>query len=420
MSRIARIELYHVTVPLPARFYPAWIPGMPQTENRFTLVRVCTSDGVEGYSAGPAIARERAGLGEILGPYLLGEDATDIALVQQRLREISYLGWRNYWIEPAFWDIKGKLAGKPVCELLGGKPCTVRLYASTGEVKEPGVRIEEAEQRLDEGFTTIKLRVHDFDERVDIRQVKETARALGDRMKIAVDANQGWRVTIIGDAPLWDLTRARRFAEVCADAGVAWLEEPLSMTEYEDLAFLTASSHVPIAGGELHSSGLPELRMMIERRCYDVFQPDAVFAGGIAQTMEVIKLCRRHGLGYSPHTWTNGIGLAINLQLFAASGYADERELEYPLSPPGWTVEARDGLLTEPFTHTRGTLTAPSRPGLGFEIDPRALRRWGKRFSVMDRKRLVWFSVRTRGIRVSREIDRVRQQRMKQQQVDKG
>jgi D-galactarolactone cycloisomerase len=411
-SRVARVELFHVAVPLPATFRPAWIPGMPSNENRFTLVRITTEDGVEGYSAGPAIARERAGLGDLLGPYLLGEDATDIGLVQQRLREIAYLGWRNWWIEPAFWDIKGKLAGKPVCELLGGSPCEVRLYASTGEVKEPAARIEEVEARAAEGFGTVKLRVHDHDEAADIRHVAETARALGGRVRLAVDANQGWRVTIIADAPLWDLARAKRFADACADVNVAWIEEPLPMDAYDDLAALTAHSRVEIAGGELHSSGLPELKMMIERRCYHVFQPDAVFTGGIAQTIEVARLCRQHGLAYSPHTWTNGIGFAVNLQLFAASGFAAERELEYPLAPPGWTVEARDGLLREPFVHERGSLHVPSRPGLGIEIDRRALSRYGRRFSVMDRKRLVWFSLRHRGLAASKEIDRVRRARL--------
>jgi L-alanine-DL-glutamate epimerase-like enolase superfamily enzyme len=416
MTKVARIELYHVATPLPARFYPAWIPGMPQTENRLTLIRVTTDDGVEGYSAGPAIARERAGLGDLLGPYLLGEDATDIGLIQQRLREISYLGWRNYWIEPAFWDIKGKLAGKPVCELLGGSPCPVKLYASTGEVKTPSARIEEAETRYQEGFRAIKLRVHDFDEAVDIAHVTEVARAIGKRMKIAVDANQGWRVTIIADSPLWDLARAKRFADACADAGVAWIEEPLSMTEYADLTELTSYSRVPIAGGELHSSGLAELRMMIEQHCYDLLQPDAIFTGGIAQTMEVIKLCRLHQLGYSPHTWTNGIGFAVNLQLMAASGYAGRKELEYPISPPGWTVEARDMILEEPFTHQNGTLDTPNRPGLGFSVNSKVLRRYGKRFSVMDRKRLIWFSLRTRGLKVAKEIDHVRKQRIAGQQ----
>jgi len=385
---------------------------MPQNDNRFTLIRVTTEDGVVGHSAGPAIGRERAGLGDLLGPYLLGEDATDISLVQQRLREISYLGWRNWWVEPAFWDIKGKIEGMPVCELVGGKPCTVHVYASTGEVKTARERIEEAEARYEEGFTTIKLRVHDDDEEVDMRQVADTTAAVGDRMKIAVDANQGWRVTIVSNAPLWDLERAKRFADACADLGVAWIEEPLSMTAYDDLSALTAHSRVPIAGGELHSSGLPELKMMIERRCYDVFQPDALFTGGIAQTMEVIRLCREHGLGYSPHTWTNGIGFAVNLQLMAASGYAAERELEYPLSPPGWTVEARDGILEEPFVHEKGAIETPRSPGLGFEIDRRALARYGRRFFVMDRKRLVWFSLRTRGLRASREIDAARRRRI--------
>ena len=411
MSTIVRIELFHVAIPLPAPFYPSWIPGFPQTENRFTLIKVITEDGVVGYSAGPAMGRERAGLGELLGPYLIGEDATDIALIQQRLREMSYLGWRNYWIEPAFWDIKGKLADKPVYMLLGGQPCSIELYASTGEVKRPEERIEEAEARRAEGFGTIKLRVHDFDEALDIQQVVETAKAVGHKMNIAVDANQGWRVTIIGDAPLWDLERAKRFADACADAGVSWVEEPLPMDAYDDLSALTAYSRVPIAGGELHTSGLPELKMMIERRCYHIFQPDALFAGGIAQTMEVARLCREHGLIYTPHTWTNGIGLAVNMQIMAASGFADVRQMEYPINPPGWTVEARDAILETPFYHGRGKLETPTQPGLGFTINQRVLRKYGKRFFVMDRKRLIWFSLRTRGLKVSKEIDQVRKER---------
>ena len=411
MSTIARIELFHVAIPLPAPFYPSWIPGFPQTENRFTLVKVITDDGVVGYSAGPAMGRERAGLGELLGPYLIGEDATDITLIQQRLREMSYLGWRNYWIEPAFWDIKGKLADKPVYELLGGQPCSIELYASTGEVKRPEERIEEAEARRAEGFGTIKIRVHDFDEALDIQQVVETARAVGDKMNIAVDTNQGWRVTIIGDAPLWDLERAKRFADACADAGVSWVEEPLPMDAYDDLSALTAYSRVPIAGGELHTSGLPELKMMIERRCYHIFQPDALFAGGIAQTMEVARLCREHGLTYTPHTWTNGIGLAVNMQLMAASGFADVKPMEYPINPPGWTVEARDAILETPFYHGRGKLETPTQPGLGFNINQGVLRKYAKRFFVMDRKRLIWFSLRTRGLKVSKEIDQVRKER---------
>ncbi|HEX2195852.1 MAG TPA: mandelate racemase/muconate lactonizing enzyme family protein [Actinomycetota bacterium] len=410
-DRVARVELYHYASPLPATFRPSWIPGFPQDENRATLIRVVTESGVDGWSAGPAIGRERAGLGGLVGPYLIGEDATDIGLVQQRLREMSYLGWRNWWIEPAFWDVKGKLAGKPVCALLGGAPRDVRLYASTGEVRDPAARVEEAQARFEEGFRTIKIRVHEDFER-DRAQVEATAAAVGHHMAIGVDANQGWRVTAVADAPRWDLARARRFADVCADAGVAWLEEPLAMDAYDDLARLTSESRVPIAGGELHTSGLPELKTMIERRCYSIFQPDAMFTGGIAQTMKVIELCRQHGLTYTPHTWTNGVGFAVNLHLMAASGYADEKELEYPIDPPGWVPEARDSMLAEPFLHDKGTLRVPDKPGLGIEIDRTALRKHAKRFFVMDRKRLVWFALRDRGIKAAREMDAAKRSRL--------
>ncbi|MBI2394773.1 MAG: mandelate racemase/muconate lactonizing enzyme family protein [Deltaproteobacteria bacterium] len=408
MSKVARVELWHVEVPLPATFHPSWIPGFPQNENRFTLVRVVTDDGVEGFSAGPAMGHERAGLGDLLGPYLVGADATNIDVVQQRLREMGYLGWRNWWIEPAFWDIRGKLANKPVYELLGGRAQPVPLYASSGEVREPSARVAEAEARYAEGFRAIKLRVHDFDERVDERQVQETARALGGKMKLGVDANQAWRVAAVGPAPRWDLARAMRFADVCADAGFAWLEEPLPMDAYDDQAELTRYARLPISGGELHTGGLAELRMMIEKRCYSIFQPDAVFTGGIAQTMEVARLCKQHGLTYTPHTWTNGIGFAINLQLYLGSGFAGHKELEYPLDPPGWVPSARDGILEQPFLHERGVLSPPTLPGLGFRVDERALRRFGKRFFVMDRKRLAWFSLRTRGLKATLEIDRAR------------
>ncbi len=411
-TAVARIELYNFAAPLPATFYPSWIPGFPMNENRATLIRVITQDGVEGWSAGPAVSRERSGLGSILGPYLMGEDATDIDLIQQRLRELGYLGWRNWWIEPAFWDIKGKIAGKSVARLLGGTPSTVKLYASTGQVRSPRDRIKEAEARHSEGFDVIKIRVHE-DEESDLAQMRETARAVGGFMKIGVDANQAWRVTAISDAPLWDLARAKRFARECAKEGISWIEEPLPMDAYDDLAELTKYSKVPIAGGELHTSAYPELAMMVQRRCYKIFQPDAMFTGGIQQTFKLAQLCKANKLTYTPHTWTNGVGFAVNLQLFAAAGFSDAKELEYPLDPPGWMPEARDAMLKEPFLHNRGTLEVPDKPGLGFEIDERALRKHGRRFFTMDRKRLAIFALRERGLKAAKEMDAAKQARLR-------
>ena len=60
MSRIERIELYHVEVPTPAPFYPSWIPGYPQTACRYTLARFYTDDGRLGQAAGAAAAVDAA------------------------------------------------------------------------------------------------------------------------------------------------------------------------------------------------------------------------------------------------------------------------------------------------------------------------------------------------------------------------
>ena len=405
MNKITCVELFHVRIPLDTAFYPSWIPGFPQTENRFDLIRISTESGVQGYSAGPAISTERSGLGNLIAPYLIGQDASNIELMQQRLREISYLGLRSNWIEPAFWDIKGKEANKPVYELLGGKHQNIKLYASTGEVKEPEARLEEVQARFEEGFHSIKLRVHDFDVQKDIAQVKAITDVYGDKMDIGVDVNQAWRVTIVNNAPTWDLKRAKYFADACADMGVSWIEEPLPMDAYEDQATLRAYSKVPITGGELHSSGYPELKMMIEKGCYDIFQPDAIMSGGISQALATAKLCKQHGLKFTPHTWTNGIGFAVNLQVMLASGFADSMHMEYPINPPSWTIKKRDALLTQPFMHDRGILTPTNKPGLGFEIDAQALKRYGRCFFKMGQKRLIWHTLKDKGFKAAKEID---------------
>ncbi|MCF6248379.1 MAG: mandelate racemase/muconate lactonizing enzyme family protein [Desulfobacula sp.] len=398
MSKIACIELYHVRIPLDKPFYPSWIPGYPAKENRFDLIKIITEDGIEGYSAAPAMSSERLGLGNLLAPYLIGHDATDIVLMLQRIREIGYLGLKVGWIEPAFWDIKGKLADKPVFELLGGRRETVLLYASTGEIKDEDSRVFEARKRLEEGFKTIKIRVHEFDVKKDISHVKAVVDAVGDKMAIGVDANQGWRVTIINDAPSWDLDRAKYFADACADMNIAWLEEPLPMDDYESLTKLTKYSKIPITGGEIHSNGKNELKYMIEKRCYNIFQPDAVMTGGIAHALEVAAHCKKHSMGFTPHTWTNGIGFAVNLQVLLASGFNGLKPLEFPINPPSWTIEKRDGILKQPFYHINGTLQPTYTPGLGFEIDQKALAQYGEKFFSMNKRKLILYTIKDKGL----------------------
>jgi L-alanine-DL-glutamate epimerase-like enolase superfamily enzyme len=405
--KVTRIQLFHVAIPLTQPFYPAWIPGYPQTVNRFTLLRVFTDEGVEGVAAGVAFENERQGLGSLLGPYLLGVDPTDIPTVRQRLREASYLGWRNYWMEAAFWDIKGKAEGRPVWALLGAaEGGRAPVYASTGEVHDPDRRAAEVLELRGRGFRTVKLRVHSFDPADDVAQVDVVRSAVGDTVDLAVDANQGWRVALIDDAPQWDLDRARSFADACADLGVRWIEEPLDMYAYDELAELRSVSRVPIAGGELNG-GWHEFKVMMEKGSLDIYQPDATMGGGIGDILRVIEACRQRDLDFSPHTWTNGLGLLVNLHVWAAG--PRRLPLEYPLEPPGWVPEVRDGLLTQPIdVDADGSVAIPDGPGLGVHLDEDKLSRFGKKYFDMTQTRLAFKTIRDKGLRTALELGRKR------------
>lgn len=405
--KVDRIELYHVAIPLPKPFYPAWIPGYPQTVNRFTLLRLTTDDGVQGLAAGVAFEEEREGLGGLLGPYLIGLDPTDIPTARQRIREASFLGWRNYWIEAAFWDICGKLEGKPVWALLGGQEAgRAEVYASTGEVHPPEQRAEEVLQLREMGFQTVKLRVHSFDPAEDVAQVETVRRAVGSSLHLGVDANQGWRVALVEDAPLWTLERATEFAQACADLDIRWIEEPLDMVAYDEQAELRRRSAVPIAGGEMND-GWHEFKVMLEKGSYDIYQPDATMGGGIGDAKKVLDACREQGLGYTPHTWTNGLGFLINLQVYAAG--PRDFPIEYPYEPPGWVPEARDGLLANPIeVDAEGTVAVPDVPGLGIELDEEKLARYGQKYFEITSRGIAIKTVRDKGLFAALSLARKR------------
>ena len=405
MSVVDSIELYFVNFPLAAPFSPAWLPGVVRRSSSFYLVRLRSDDGVDGYSGFNAVGRERAGIGDALAQLLLGKSVHDIEHVQQMLRIPAIGGIRNFWVEPAFWDIRGKLAGKPVCELLGGERCRLKLYASSGESRAPAARIDEAHACREAGFGMLKLRVHD-DEVTDIRQVQETARALEGRMRFAVDCNQAFHNFAAGPGPVWDLARARRFVDASFEAGMAWVEEPLFMEDHAQLAELTAYSRVPVAGGEVHTAGYYELAAMVARRCYHIFQPDAVWTGGISQTMAVARKVREAGLKFTSHSWSNSIGFAVNMQIMAASGFAGEIEFEYPYGLPAWTEEVNNALFKEPIVRDGGWLEVPDRPGLGFEIDERALAHYGRCFFRANRKTSVWMPEALRDLSIPAPLGR--------------
>jgi L-alanine-DL-glutamate epimerase-like enolase superfamily enzyme len=139
---------------------------------------------------------------------------------------------------------------------------------------------------------------------------------------------------------------------------------------------------------------------MFEKDCFDVYQPDATFAGGIAQVKKVLDRCRETGRLFSPHTWTNGIGFYVNWNMVLADRQ-NQLPLEYPLEEPSWIPEFRDGIIAPILPDDNGMLHPFTRPGLGFEIDKKLLKKYGKRFFKMTETRLKLKVIREKGLKAA-------------------
>jgi L-alanine-DL-glutamate epimerase-like enolase superfamily enzyme len=326
----------------------------------------------------------------------------DIDRIQSLLKQAGFLGWLNYWIEPACWDIIGKAKGKPVYELLGGEARPIEAYCSFGELHEPAQRIEEVLAMKERGFKVFKLRAKAKEFKDDVRLIEEVRKGVGDGPVLGVDANQGWLASIVERIPAWDLKRAIDYAKACADNKIEWLEEPLDWHDYDGLAALKKVSPVKISGAELNH-GWDEIKIMFEKDCFHVYQPDAVFAGGIAQVKQVIDACHQHNREYSPHTWTNGIGFYINWNMVLADR-GNTHPLEYPLEEPSWVPEFREGIIA-PIIPDKNAMLAPfTRPGLGFEIDKKMLKKYAKRFYHQTAAGLAFKVIREKGLKAALEI----------------
>jgi D-galactarolactone cycloisomerase len=155
---------------------------------------------------------------------------------------------------------------------------------------------------------------------------------------------------------------------------VLWLEEPLDGSDLAGLASLRAAvPGIRIAGGEMTRT-FRELEAALEADAFDVHQPDVVLTGMLrARTIGELALARNRW--FTPHTWTNGIGLLANLHV--AAGVGGGPFLEYPYDPPGWTAERRDFMLAAPIRPgPDGILRVPATPGLGVVLDEAAVRRY--------------------------------------------
>jgi D-galactarolactone cycloisomerase len=348
-------------------FRAAWDP-VPRVQQEATVVLVHTDEGITGVASGGDGLPDRA----LLERLLVGVDLFRTEVVREVCETVDLHGGRPWAVEVAVWDAVGKALGVPLWRLLGGRQERLLAYASSGELLSAEERVERCLALRERGVRAVKLRFHLEDWRDDLAVVAAVREAVGASMEIMVDANQGWRMP--GDLEArWDVATAAQCARALEELGVYWLEEPLRTDDLDGYRALRGLTTLRLAAGELVRSAA-EARDLVVSGGVDVVQADVLFVGGIGGCRRIAALADLHGRAWSPHAWSNGLGLVANLH--AALAFSTARFVEVPFDPPAWSPERRDWLLPEPVEiGADGTIAPPGGPGLGVALDLDGLER---------------------------------------------
>lgn len=364
--RITSIELTRLCLPLEPPYAAAWDPT-PRSSFPATLTAVRTDAGITGYGSGDSMDAF-----EQYEHLFIGTDPLQMLTQVRRLESITFHGGRYWPLEVALWDIVGQAAGLPVSVLFGGARDRLPVYASTGTLKTPEATAESALAVKQEGFRAMKIRIAASRVTEGIAAVRAAREAVGGGFGLIVDLNQMWRMPGDTAVPL-PLPAVRRIAEQLRELDVLWLEEPLPATDVRGARLVRDQTGIQVSGGEMVRS-LQELIALVDADAFDIYQPDVVLAVGMLRARQVAEAAAVRHRGFTPHTWTNGLGLLANLHV--AAGVDAGPFLEYPYDPAGgWTPARRDFFMQRVEVDAHGELHVPPVPGIGVRIDADAVRR---------------------------------------------
>jgi D-galactarolactone cycloisomerase len=346
-----------------------------------TLVAISTDEGITGW--GSAFTNDvlvNAAL-SVLEPLYRGEDPLEPERVSEKLHAHTFWLGRGgtlthaiSGIDIAMWDILGKTTGQPVGRLLGGRyRDRVRPYASL-LMQEPGLLSEHLHAIRSQGFQAFKIGWGPFGRKsnmLDEQIVRAAREAVGSEALLMVDAgasdafwHQGYK---------W----AARTAQMLADYGVYWFEEPLVPDNLSDYVLLRRNSPVPIAGGEVLTRR-QSFAPWLQGGAFDIVQPDVTKVGGISEERRIGWMAEENGIRFIPHGWNTALGLAADLQLASACKNTDL--VEYLTGSPfiDEIVETKWHLDTD------GMLAIPDGPGLGITLNRDAVERFTGQRSLQD------------------------------------
>ncbi|MDF2668168.1 MAG: mandelate racemase/muconate lactonizing enzyme family protein [Paenibacillus sp.] len=320
------------------------------------------------------------GIVDFFKPILLGQSVDNISELWRRMYHAG-----NFWcrvgmgisvlngIEAALWDLKGKMSGLPVYELLGGRKYDrLPAYATGGPSNYPlGKLAAKLDHYLSLGFKGVKLGAGSLDVAGEGWYMPQSKMAIAEfeAAKLAfIRSHVGKDIHIMidghmGNSPTntWDLDTATAVMKALEPYDLLFFEEPLHYTDAEGYAELCRRTTIPIAGGEC-LTGSGEWKMFTDLSCFDVGQPDAAFTGGLGEFIKVAAMLEANGKQIATHAWGAGGCLMQNIHCGFACG--NTLILEIPPDYAGLHSE----IVRDSFRMVNGEVLPPELPGLGIVL----------------------------------------------------
>ena len=331
-----------------------------------TLLYIDTDAGVSGVWS-PVSALEAHIIEHSLKPILVGEDPRATERIWDKMYRASIHGRKGETmmaisvVDLALWDIKGKLLGVPIYELLGGPSRdSIRCYASMlGYSIEPALAKERARQVAELGYTATKwfFRCDPTEGAEGMRKNLELIRSVREGVGPDVD-------TMFDAWSSWTVPYTQRMAEMAAEYRPWWFEEPVLADMIPQYAELTSTiKSVLISGGE-HEYTRWGAKALLDARAVDILQVDPTWAGGLTEMVKICALASAYQIPVIPH---HG-GLA-STQLIASQAL-----MTCPIQE--WLIQY--GVVSQHFFKYKiqpvdGQIALPTAPGMSMVVDEDAV-----------------------------------------------
>ena len=350
-------------------------------QRAFIFVQVETDAGLTGWGEvttypGPVANRAVAAYIDHIGDWLRGEDPQNIEAIWHKIfRSFTYVGTRGATtaaisaIDIALWDIRGKVLGQPIYQLLGGPVRDrIAMYCHPYNPTSPEQIVRSAREIVDAGFKAFKMdpMIHNMPSGnagyLDGELSAETEAEAIDILA-AARAEVGPQIEILIDAHgLYNVPSAVRLANRMAEYNIHWFEEPVPPESWKALKQVKEQVATPICTGErLHTRW--EFVPIFEQGLADFIMPDVTWTGGISELKKIATMAEAYYIPISPHDASGPVNVMAGAQVMMTVPNFYKLEVHrYDLS--GYNI-----LIDQPLDVREGCVYVSDRPGLGFEMN---------------------------------------------------